>query len=126
MKDNEIMDKLIEFLKENNISTLDLKAMLDKYDFSTTRKYTEIKQPSYTFKEAIAWIKENVNTERYNSANILKEVSKKGIITLTCCFMDKEGKVLVGPDDPFLRVETNEICQDFKDNFGDKNVIKIQ
>lgn len=123
---NAMMEKLLKFLKENDIDLSALNEMLNADTFLMAWNHTEIEQPSYTFKEAISWIKEHFDPKLHTSASITKEVSQDGTIILNCCLISKEGEPLAEPKDPFLRVETKEICQDLKDNFGDKNMIVIK
>ena len=89
-------------------------------------EYTEIKQESYSFKEAINWIKKYFDPGLHTSASITKEVRQDGTIILNCCLINKEGEALTRPKDPFLRVTTRNICQDLKNNFGDKDLIVIK
>ena len=127
MVNNSIVEKLLQFLKDNGISRLEaVQALSNKEALMEALNYTEIEQPSYTFKEAVAWIKEHFDPKLHAGATITKKVAQDGTITLSCCLTNKENEPLTRAGDPFLQVRTKEICQDLKDNFGDKDMIIIQ
>lgn len=127
MVNNSIVEKLFQFLKDNGISRLEaVQALSNKEALMEALNYTEIEQPSYTFKEAVAWIKEHFDPKLHAGATITKKVAQDGTITLSCCLTNKENEPLTRAGDPFLQVRTKEICQDLKDNFGDKDMIIIQ
>lgn len=119
--------KILKFLKDEGISIEEALSILgDKDTWITAWNYTEIKQESYSFKEAINWIKKYFDPGLHTSASITKEVRQDGTIILNCCLINKEGEALTRPKDPFLRVTTRNICQDLKNNFGDKDLIVIK
>lgn len=119
--------KILKFLKDEGISIEEVLSILgDKDTWLTAWNYTEIEQESYSFKEAISWIKKYFDPRLHTSASITKEVRQDGTIILNCCLINKEGEALTRPKDPFLRVTTRNICQDLKDNFGDKDLIVIK
>lgn len=119
--------KILKFLKDEGISIEEVLSILgDKDTWLTAWNYTEIEQESYSFKEAISWIKKYFDPRLHTSASITKEVRQDGTIILNCCLINKEGEALTRPKDPFLRVTTRNICQDLKNNFGDKDLIVIK
>ena len=128
MVNNSIVEKLLQFFKDNGISILEaVQALSNKEALMEALNYREIEeQPSYTFKEAVAWIKEHFDPKLHAGATITKKVAQDGTITLSCCLTNKENEPLTRAGDPFLQVRTKEICQDLKDNFGDKDMIIIQ
>lgn len=127
MVNNSIVEKLLQFLKDNGISRLEaVQALSNKEALMEALNYTEIEQLNYTFKEAVAWIKEHFDPKLHAGATITKKVAQDGTITLSCCLTNKENEPLTRAGDPFLQVRTKEICQDLKDNFGDKDMIIIQ
>lgn len=127
MVNNAIVEKLLQFLKGNGIDVWQARQiLLDKETLAVAWNYTEIEQLNYTFKEAVAWIKEHFDPKLHAGATITKEVAQDGTITLSCCLTNKENEPLTRAGDPFLQVRTKEICQDLKDNFGDKDMIIIQ
>lgn len=79
----------------------------------------------YSFKEALAWIKEHLDPKRHGAASITKEMEGDKIV-LKLCFLDHDRKPLLKEGDWFLKVKTDEICQDLKNNFGDKDMIIVQ
>lgn len=126
MVNNAMMEKLLKFIKENDIDLSALNEMLNADTFLMAYYHEDKEQESYSFKEAISWIKKYFDPKLHTSASITKEVRQDGTIILNCCLINKDGEALTRPKDRFLRVTTRNICQDLKYNFGDKDMIIIQ
>ncbi len=108
------IEEAIQYLKE-----LGTKAVLAAWG------YTEIECQQYTFKELMKWIQDNFNQNKHSAASVTKEM-QDGKIILKCCFLNKNKEPLAEIGDLFLKVKTDSICDDLKNNFGNKDMIIIE
>ena len=128
---NEIFKKIGDVLREKGIGIeemLSFVALLNEKTLGAAWNYTEVKVESgktYTFKEALTWIQDHLDENKHSGATITRETQDNKIV-LKCCFLDTNKKPLAKFGDLFLKVSTDSICQDFKDNFGDKDMIVIE
>lgn len=123
-----VMEALKGILKETSMTVGDAISALRQLDEETLQmawNYTEVKCERYSFKEALDWIKSNMNEEKHSGATITKEVIGNKIL-LKCCFLDSNKQPLSKVGDLYLAVETNSICKDLEDSFGDKNMIVVE
>lgn len=128
---DEIFKKIGGALREAGISIeeiLSFVASLNEKTLLAAWNYKEVKVESgktYTFKDALTWIQDNLDEDKHGGATITRETQDNKII-LKCCFLDTNKKPLAKFGDLFLKVSTDSICQDFKYNFGDKDMIVIE
>ncbi|EMZ38431.1 hypothetical protein LS77_005205 [Helicobacter bilis] len=126
---NENAKKVGDVLREAGIGIEEILSFVASFNEKTLAaayNYYKVENvKTYTFKEALEWIQDKLDKDKHGGATITRETQDNKII-LKCCFLDTNKKPLAKFGDLFLNVSTDSICQDFKDNFGDKNMIVIE
>ena len=118
----DMVEKIIEKLKEKGESEKDIRLFIDALNVIVD--YEQLEVEHYTFKELLAWLKDKFDENKHSFASVTKTLNDNKII-LVSCFLDKNKEALI-MGEPYLKVTTNSICEDFINNFDGKEMIIIE
>lgn len=128
--DEKLMRELTDFVKKHGKKAYDCFTKIQEAGgwrkFVNTAWYGEEKETStFTFKECIEWVKPFYDKEKHSGAIIAKKQTEDRLL-IKVCFLGMDGKPLSDEESHFLIVRCNEIDENLKNQFGDKNVIILR
>lgn len=120
----DIIETIVAILKKKGESEEDIRLFTNALNGYLMGDYKELEVEHYTFKELLAWLKDKFDENKHSFASITKTLQDDKIV-LKSCFLDKNKEALI-MGEPYLKVTTNSICEDFINNFDGKEMIIIE
>ncbi len=79
----------------------------------------------FSFKDCIEWVKKYFDNKKHSGAAVGKIQDDKKLL-LKVSFIDPDEELLSDEESPYLIVRCNDIDKNFKNQFGDKNLIILK
>jgi|GEM_PF-6146676 len=94
--------------------------------FVNTAWYGDEKETDiFTFKDCLEWVKTYYDKEKHSGAFVAKKQGGNKLL-IKICFAGKDGNPLPDEESHYLIVRCNDLDDNFKNQFGDKNTIILK